>query len=214
MSVELLVDRPPWIYVDEKKNLIFTTQSKNPDYDEVQEREKARIWQEEWIRERGSKCAPPYMDGERKYLVSQKMITLEYPYSVENVADALRDIAYAWDKYPPYLDKVRDAIEIYYGIKNFKKASYGKRLLSVNCSSFDGKNKVFFNLPCKTPRMWMGIETVCLPDDVDWIDFARVITEFVETDVTTYRRFKTFKRMLNLTPPKPRAKKTSESGKE
>ena len=214
MSIELLIDRPPFIYVDEMKNLIFTTQSKNPDYDEELEREKARIWQEDWIRERGSKRAPPYTHGEKKYLTSQKMLTLEYPYTPEDVASALRDIAYAWDKYPPHLDKVRDAIEIYCGIKNFKKASYGKKLLCVSCSSYDGKNEIFLDMPCKTPRLWMGIAKVNLAPDARWIDFATKIVEFVEADVTQYAGFKLYKRMLNLTPPKPCKTQTDESGEE
>lgn len=214
MSIAVLLDHSPWIYIDEKKNLLFTTASANPDYNEEVEREKARIWQEEWMRERGSKCAPPYEHGERKYLISQKMIPLHYPYSVEDIANALRDIVYAWDNYPPYLDKVRDAIEIYENTRNFKKASYGKKLLNVSWSSYTGKKEVVLSLPCKTPRMWMGIETIVLPIDADWIDFARVIKEFVEADATTYSRFKTYKRMLNLTPPKPRGKKKDTSGKE
>ena len=214
MSIELLIDHSPWVYIDENKNLVFTTCSRNPDYDEEAEQEKARIWQEEWIRERGSKRAPPYIHGERKYLISQRMTILEYPYSVEDVANSLRDIAYAWDKYPPHLDKVRDAIELYYGIKNFKKASYGKKLLNIIWSSYSGKKEVFLSLPCKTPRAWMGIESIYLEPDADWIDFARAIVEFVEADVTQYARFKLYKRMLNLTPPKPREKKTAESREE
>lgn len=209
MPVELLIDHAPWIYIDEKKNLIFTTCSANPDYNEELEQEKARIWQEEWIRERGSKRAPPYTHGEKKYLISQKMFTLEFPYTTEDVAKSLRDIAYAWDKYPPYLDKVRDAIEIYENTKNFKKASYGKRLLCVIWSSYTGNKEVFLNLPCKTPRAWMGIEKAHLSPDADWIDFAQKIIEFAEADVTQYAGFKQYKRMLNLTPPKPREPKGS-----
>lgn len=214
MPIELLIDQSPNLYIDENKNLIFTTCSRNPDYDEDVEQEKARIWQEEWIRERGSKRAPPYIHGERKYLISQRMTVLEYPYSAEDVANSLRDIAYAWDKYPPHLDKVRDAIEVYHGIKNFKKASYGKKLLCTIWSSYSGGKKVVLYLPCKTPRAWMGIESIYLEPDADWIDFARAIVEFVEADVTQYARFKQYKQMLNLTPPKPREKKTAESSGE
>lgn len=177
-------ERVPSVYADEQNNLIFITKSKNPDYVEPIDNDPKSI-----------EASLPM------YLAAPEIITLRFPYTTEQVAKAIQTIVEEWDRHPPFEDDGRDDIELYYGMRNFKKASFGKKFIEVYWSKGAPKG-VSLLLPCKTPRMWMGIEKIDLDPDASWIDYAEAVISLVRTDVTTYRRFKLYKRYLNLTPPK------------
>lgn len=179
-----LPERVPSVYLDEEHNLIFVTKSKNPAYVEPFGNDP-----------KSAETSLPM------FLPAQKFTILRPPYTVRQVADAIQSAVNEWDKYPPVKYDGRDAIEIYCGTRNFKTASLGKRLFELEWSE-EAPKCVSLMLPCKTPRMWMGITAVKLPPTADWYDYAEVVLSFADADVTKYPAFKSFKRYLNLTPSK------------
>ena len=200
-------------YADENKNLIFIPCSKNPDYDEEREREKEIAWEkhrQEMVM-KGVRVSHFPPNKERPYLPAQHAIVLQYPYTPEEVLAACVQYLEDTDKYPPYKDKKKDDMQLYYKIGSFREATYGKRMISASWKldeKIDPTIRVDVLLPCKRPYQWMGVEKIVLPPETATpIMFAEAMIDVATRDMTKFKGFKTFKRTLNLTPPKPREKK-------
>lgn len=192
-----------------EKNLLVLTGTPNPDYDEKRERALDRLKIAESVAkgECGSVIARP--DKQEPFFTAKTSFALNYPYTEEEVANVLCAAVEAWGKYPPYQEKQMDPIQLHYGIKNFKQASYGHRYIPVTWNEDYGIEVVFF-MPCKTARSWLGIDSMeFLPSDT-WKDIARTIIRFAQEDVDAFKRFHTFKSRLNLTLPKKNAANTAD----
>ena len=94
----------------------------------------------------------------------------------------------------------QSSAEYYYGIKGFKKATFGKKYISVfrmpEVSAMG--NRVSISLPAKAGKYYLGITHISLAEDADWLDFARAVIELVEIDITQDSAYKVFKRKLNV----------------
>lgn len=199
-------------YADENKNLIFIPYSKNPDYDEDREKEKELAWEKhrQDMAKQGKNPPPCMPDPEREYLSAQHANVLQHPYTPEDVLAACLQCRADVDKYPPYKDKKKDDMQLYLGIGSFREATYGKRLILANWQPCDLDRKISVSvlLPCKAPYQWLGVARIILPPETATpIAFAEAMIELATGDLTEYSGFKTYRRSLNLTPPKPRKKK-------
>ena len=131
-------------------------------------------------------------------------ITLEYPYTRNELADAIKRGIDLWDVYECYEDgqgNHKTFEEVFYGVKGFRKASKGIRYIRFLCaspSSFEFENTVSLSLPTKSGYAYLAINKTVLESGADWLDFADVIYKYANTDLEEFRSFKTFKRKLNL----------------
>ena len=206
MIADGFLNRQLDIYANTHNDLLILTSSPNPLYDAEREFALDEKWKLEWQAQNGSCQCPPRENALTPSQTSMTSFFLEYPnYTVEDVAATLEAAANAWGKFPPYKEMDLDPIQLHTRIKNFKKASFGWRYIIVARYETIGKASgkfVAMCMPCKTPRAWMGISKRILDENADWIDYSEAVYEFATTDVTSYDSFKTFKRYLNLTPPK------------
>ena len=188
------------IYVDENKTLIFMTDTQNPNYDEAVEAEKRRLWDIK-IKELQAQCQgwdPNPPDKEPMFLTSSFAIELKQPYDVSDVSDAFKKTLAAWNKYPPYYDKIREPIELYLGIKNHKKASAGKREILMYRTEFEKANNIALMLPMKGGRIWYGVESTTLPDEATVEDYADIIMKYAFMDLSDNWCYKRYKKKWNL----------------
>lgn len=171
MDTDLNDYRSIEMLVDENNNIAVFPQSKNPDYD-------------------GDDWTPMYLPSKTPY-------ELKTPYTAEELAAIIEKGILAWERHDPYTDKKMSIEEYYYKIKGFKKATLGKKLVSLGWDDIGGKG-VSLLLPWRTGRTYMGIENIKLPDDADWIDFAKAVLELINLDLPSHHRFKGYKSRLNL----------------
>ncbi len=136
--------------------------------------------------------------GEPAFRTSYYPIELKYPYTLEELADKIEEGIGEWCKHPAYTDfsGKNTFEEKYYGIKGFKNAVRGKRYIGVAWDDIGGK-RVSLSLPWKRGYTYMGIKSIKLPPDADWMDFAKAVMELINIDVTTLSSFKTYKKNLN-----------------
>ena len=141
------------------------------------------------------------LKGEKTYgtFPSLYPIELKYPYSEDELAEKIKQGIEEWCKHPAreYKENGKTYEEAYYGIKGFKNAVKGKRYFSIGWDEWLGVH-VSFMLPCKSGYAYLGMERRKLPDDADWIDFARAVIELINKDLTELKTFKTYKSKLNI----------------
>ena len=99
-------------------------------------------------------------------------------------------------KFTPYSKKITIE-EYYYHKKGFKTATKGKRLITLGWDDIGGK-EVSISMPVKKGKYYMGLETIHLPDDADWIDFAKAIITLISKPIEELDGYKTFRKMLNI----------------
>ena len=172
------------IFVDENKNLAIFSFVLNPDY----------------VFDPNPKWSTDPIEWPPKVLpifYSKTAIELKYPYSVEELSEGIKAGISAWNKLEPHTSQRVSIEEYYYKIKGFKKATIGKKTIAAGWDSF-GKKEVSIFLPVKVGKYYLGIETVSLPDNADWKDFANAVISLVEMDITQAGAYKTYKRKLNV----------------
>ena len=123
-------------------------------------------------------------------------IELLFPYTVDQVALAIKQGMDSYNMCEPYIAK--DTIEEhYYQIKGFKAATLGKKMIDVGWSRLVGKN-VRVNLATKRGKGYLCIAEKLFPDDASWEDFAQAVIEFATMDLTKTRTFRSLKSYLNV----------------
>ena len=141
------------------------------------------------------------LNGEKieAILVSYHPIELKYPYSEDELAEKIKQGIEYWCKFPAYDNfSGRNTFEEkYYGIKGFKNAVKGNRYFDIGWDEWFGVY-VDLMLPCKSGYAYIGIEKRELPNDADWIDFAKAVIELINKDLTEFKTFKTYKSKLNI----------------
>lgn len=127
-------------------------------------------------------------------------IELQFPYTVENLAERIKYGIEQWNQHPCYEEKLnnnRTFEEKYYGIKGFKNAVKGKLYISLGWDDIQGKY-VSFSMPLKRGYAYIGIDDTSLSENADWVDFANAVMKYINADITKFRSFKTFKSKLNI----------------
>ena len=155
------------IYVDEKNNLAIFSMSEFDGFEGV------------------------------KFLPSIQRYELKTPYSPEEVAKKIESAMNDWCKYDVYTGNIKKFEESYYGIRGFKNATKGKKLIQVGWNDIEGKYASLL-LPCKTGNAYLGIEDIELSDDAGWIDFALAVLELINLDLNQVHSYKVFKSKLNV----------------
>lgn len=171
MKNNLIEFRDINIYVDDENNIAIFSKSKNPEFNND-------------------------IDSPM-YLLSRTPFELLYPYSLEELAKCIKDGICAWDKQEPYIDSKKSIEEYYYNLKGFRSATYKKKLISLGWNDIEGKY-VSLYLPFKTKRYYIEAKSTQLSDDADWIDFAKVVMDYINIDVTQLSIYRTYKSKLNL----------------
>ena len=136
-------------------------------------------------------------DGPRYFYKTAKYpIELKFPYTVELLAEKIEFAFNEWGKHKCYAKSKKFECE-YYGIKSFKEAMRGKRYISVSYDDYQGKMVTLF-FPRKANYSYYGSAISKLPEDADWIDFAKAVLNYINIDITTLDTFRTFRRELNI----------------
>jgi len=148
---------------------------------------------------KGPKMKHDDTPGEYSYGVALMPIEVQYPYMVENLAQRIEEGFDAYLKYPiePWEEGKKTYEEKYYGIKGFKNAVRGKKHFFLGWDDDFGKY-IAFSLPLRRGYGYMGIESVYLPEDADYVDFAKALVDLIEADVHSFRRYKTFKKQIDV----------------
>ena len=164
------------IYIDENKNVVIFPISR---YDGI------------YIYADGS-------ESDNAYFTAYYPIELKYPYSNIELAEKIRYGIEQKDKHESYNpDKKPTIEEKYYGIKGFKNAVKGKKLISVGLDFIQGKY-LTLALPCKRGCAYLSIQNTKLSDDADWIGFADETIRLINLDLNTLESYKKKKSQLNI----------------
>ena len=134
--------------------------------------------------------------SEAEWLVAYHPIEVPYPYTVEELAEAIEEGIHLWNKFPCYRKKKTYEAQ-YYGVGSFRAAMKGKRYIRLGWDEIAGKY-VWLSFPTKSAYAYIGLEDIRLPDEADWIDFAKEVIKYVAVGVTTLRSYKVNKKYLNL----------------
>lgn len=126
-------------------------------------------------------------------------IEIKYPYTKEELAEKIRYGIEQWDKHEPYNDfsGKNTFEEKYYGVKGFKKAIKGKRYIRLGWDDIQGKY-VSLQAPGKSGYWYLGVDKVILDENADWIDYAKVVIKFIETNLYDISYVRNMKSKLNL----------------
>ncbi len=125
---------------------------------------------------------------------------LSYPYNKKVLAEKLELVMGQWCQFPCLYETCNSKKFLegeYYGTKSFRTATKGKKMIYVGWNGIEGKY-VSLLLPCKSGKAYLGIISEKLSPDADWEDFAEVVINLIEKDLSTVESFKVFKRKLNL----------------
>lgn len=127
-------------------------------------------------------------------------IELKYPYSAEELSDKIKEGLDEWDKHKCYGNfSGRNTFEEkYYGIKGFKNAVKGKKLIELLWTPSPNKNITSLLIPMKRGYAYLGIKSVKLADNADYIDYANVVIDLINTDFTSLKSYKVYKSKLNI----------------
>lgn len=147
-----------------------------------------------------SRCLNPAFDGNYDKtpvdFPAKVPVELEHPYTVDQVAVAIKQGMDSYNTCEPYTAK-NTIEEHYYQIKGFKAATLGKRMIDVGWNCLMGKF-VRVNIATKRGKGYLCIAKKQLPDDATWEEFAQTVIEFVAMDLTKTRTFKSLKSYLNV----------------
>ncbi len=131
-----------------------------------------------------------------EYHTAYYPIELNYPYKAEDLADKIKEGIDLWNKYPCFNQK-NTFEEKYYEIKGFKNAVFGKKYISLGWNDFEGKY-ISLMLPLKRGYGYMGIETISLKEDANYLDYSNAVIDLLNLDIAKHARFKLYKKMLNI----------------
>jgi len=143
---------------------------------------------------------PPGVDKENApkffFSAAEYPIELNFPFSEQLLADNIEFAFEEWGKHKCYPESKKFEVE-YYGIKGFKNAMKGKRYITVSYDVYSGI-RVRLYLPRKAGYSYYELANTKLPEDANWIDFAKAVLHYINIDVSTLDTFRTFKRELNI----------------
>jgi|GEM_PF-1596888 len=134
------------------------------------------------------------------YFAAFPPLSIAYPYSKEQLSQALEKGIELWNQNPCFEDGqgLKNTYEeVYYNIKGFKNATKGIRFISLGWNSVEGKY-VDLLLPLKRGYAYWGIDETHLSEDADWIDFADVVLKYISADLESFPEFISNKKKFNL----------------
>ncbi|WP_133051128.1 hypothetical protein, partial [Ruminiclostridium hungatei] len=111
------------------------------------------------------------------YYEAYEPIELTYPYESKDLALKIGEGIEAWNEYTPYESK-KTFEEKYYGIKGFKNASLGKKYITLGWNDIESKY-ISLGLPLKKGYGYMGIESIKLKEDADYLDYANAVIDLI-----------------------------------
>lgn len=147
-----------------------------------------------------SKSNELFEDGENyAYHEAYHPIELLAPYNKEELAEKISEGINTWNLYPAYENYTGKNTfeEKYFGIKGFKNAVLGKRLIALGWDDISGK-EVNISCPLKRGYGYYCIKIVKLNDDADYLDFADTVIDLISIDLTKESTFKRYKKLLLL----------------
>ncbi|WP_133051132.1 hypothetical protein, partial [Ruminiclostridium hungatei] len=125
-----------------------------------------------------SKTDKLFEDGENYiYYPAYYPIELNSPCTREELASKIQEGIEEWDIHTPYESK-KTFEEKYYGIKGFKNASLGKKYITLGWNDIEGKY-ISLGLPLKKGYGYMGIESIKLKEDGDYLDYANAVIDLI-----------------------------------
>ena len=124
-------------------------------------------------------------------------IDLKCPYSESELASKIQYGIEEFGKHECYEVEKPTLEEKYYGIKGFKNAIKGHRLITLGWDNIDGKY-VSLQIPLKRGHAYNGINKSYLPENADWNDYAKSVINYIESDLESFSAYKQFKSKLNL----------------
>lgn len=133
-------------------------------------------------------------------LTSYFPIELKYPYTASELADKIKYGIEQWNKHPCYgnFSGKNTFEEKYYGVKGFKNAVKGNLYITVGVNCEVQGNHIFLSMPCKRGYAYLGLDTIYLPSDAKWLDFAEATLKFINMDLTQLRSYRISKKHLNV----------------
>lgn len=134
------------------------------------------------------------------YFMAYYPIEIKYPYNAYELAEKIKCGIDMWNKYPCYMEQENNKLtfeEKYYGIKGFKNAMKGNLHIRLGWNDIQ-KKFVSIYAPLKRGYAYIGLDETQLSDDAGWIEFAKVVIEYINMDITKLRSFKIYKSKLNL----------------
>ena len=182
MEIDLAQVKTIDIFVDENKNLAFFSFVINTEFS-FQTAQKDDL-------STSSASMPPVFHSKVAY-------KLKYPYTSQELAALIEQSMNAWNKLEPYTSKRVSIEEYYYKTRGFKKATLGKRLITLEWNTL-GEKTISIMLPVKAGKYYLGMESKKLPNNSDWIDASNTVIDFIEMDITQTSPYKTFRRKLNV----------------
>ena len=182
MEINLTQVKSIDIFVDENKNLAVFSFVLNPEFS-FQSAPKGDL-------NTLSASTPPVFH-------SKVAFELKYPYTSQELAALIEQATNAWNKLEPYTSKRVSIEEYYYKTSGFQKATFGKKLITLEWSTL-GEKTISIMLPVKAGKYYLGMESKKLPNNSDWTDAANVVIDFIEMDITKSSPYKTFRRKLNV----------------
>ena len=171
------------IYIDEQANVAIYPQAKNPNYEEHD--------LDDILHKRMDASTVPM------HIPAKEPIELKMPYRIEDVANAIEEAFGLWEKCEPLSLRTKTIEEHYYKIKGFKRASFGKKMISAGWDDYRGKY-VDLSVPSKTGTYYWTLKKITLAKEADWTDFANAVLELIHTDITQLSAYKTYKSKLNI----------------
>jgi len=128
-------------------------------------------------------------------------ITLNYPYEINELADAIMQGISLWEVHDCFEDgqgNKKTFEEVFYDIKGFKNASKGIRLIYVYTDTASFDNTVDVSLPTKSGYAYLGIDETTLKSGATWLDFADIVDRYANMDLEELKSFKLYKKKLNI----------------
>lgn len=124
-------------------------------------------------------------------------IELKFPYSEIDLAHKIQYGIEEFGKHECYELLKPTLEEKYYGVKGFKNAVKGCRLIDLGWDNIFGKY-VSLQIPMKSVYAYIGIDNIKLQDDADWTDYAKSVINYIDSDLSTFSSFKRYKSKLNI----------------
>ncbi len=134
------------------------------------------------------------------YLSCYYPIELKYPYTTAELSEKIKAGLDECGKHDCHTElsgqKIIEAK--YYGVKSFKRATYGKRYITLSYDPEGEDGDVALFLPTTTAYLYISMfPPRKMPKRATLTDYAKVVMEFIEADVTQLDEFKKNRKRLN-----------------
>lgn len=176
MNLNIIGYRKLNIFADEHNNLVIFSSVKNQNY--------RPLLPDEW----------PSRDNPARF-DAKTPLELSYPYTENELTEALIKGFDSWDNVEPYKGKAT-LPEYYYQTKGYKNATRGKRMITVVWS--EEEKSVILYLPMKQRDTYLQITKIPLATPATINELTKALMDSLQIDLTQCNTYKTFKGRLNI----------------